>query len=208
VVGSREDPKIREKEIKTMKKIFVLIAALLFFSCGADAQQVGMPSAIQTVTHGHSGPTDGGTLNAPRIKIVRSAFYSVTCSSLAKVQLDSKVDDPNNWFDQTINYRFQPTGTAGAGKWLIIVKVAASGTTVADCFAYIYKNGSAVFGVRSDAYNATGCSAETSWVEVLNGSTDYIELFHIVSAASGCNIQGVNSGMAYTTTLQAVRISN
>ena len=99
----------------------------------------------------------------------------------AKVNLQTKIYDTNNNFDNATNYRFTPTV---AGYYQINGAVACTVNTNY-LAASIYKNGAA-FAVGSYIGVGTpaGAGSSVSTIIYMNGTTDYIELWALSGTAN------------------------
>ena len=122
----------------------------------------------------------------PAFSVFLSASQNGISNGVAtKVTLNSEQFDTNNNFDSSTNYRFTPTV---AGYYMISGAVYCNAATAnpTDCNAYLYKNGSSYAQSRmaSSASYTTG-SPSFSVVIYMNGSTDYLELYGILSGATG-----------------------
>jgi hypothetical protein len=103
-----------------------------------------------------------------------TANQSVTTSVSTKVTLSAEVFDTNSNFDSTTNYRFTPTV---AGYYQISGQVFCnSGASSTVIVSYIYKNG--LEYCRSQLNSTIGQGGiSVSAVVLLNGTTDYVELY-------------------------------
>jgi hypothetical protein len=114
---------------------------------------------------------------APCFSAYLSNNQSISGATWTKVNLNVKVFDTASAFDNTTNYRFQPTV---AGYYQINGALyITSSTTDSSIRSAIYKNGSQ-YVQGSWIYNPASMSDSISVVAsvvYLNGSTDYVELF-------------------------------
>jgi hypothetical protein len=122
--------------------------------------------------------------NGPAFSAYMSTNQTIATSAFVKVQLNAENFDTNNNFDSTTNYRFTPT-VAGYYQINAGTRTGAAG----DLLCAIYKNGSiwargTYIGVSS--YNT--CAATLVY---LNGSSDYIELYHY--SGNSAIIYGIQS---------------
>lgn len=103
------------------------------------------------------------------------ANFSFSNSVITKIPFDTEDFDTDSFFDNTTNYRFQPTI---AGYYQIIVQAHISYTVTGGNvpISFIYKNGSQYSrtGVFYSTASIYGMSTLTDIV-YLNGSTDYVE---------------------------------
>ena len=130
----------------------------------------------------------GGSSSGPAFRAYRNGSQSITASTATKVQLNAETFDTDNCFDSTTNYRFTPTT---AGYYQVNATIEASGTASTYLGVFIYKNGSRVAANRSDLYESGRFMQSVSDLIYLNGSSDYIELYGVVSSGSSTSF---NSG--------------
>lgn len=107
---------------------------------------------------------------------------SVSIGTYTKVTLNTEEFDTANAFS-TATSRFQPLV---AGYYQINGAVYGGGSSVGAVEADIYKNG--VMHVGASVASATPQVVSVSGLVYLNGTTDYVELYAWVSAASGANV--------------------
>ena len=127
---------------------------------------------------------------APAFSAYSNASQSITSGVVTKVSINTKIFDTNNNFDNATNYRFTPTV---AGYYQVNAVVRVAGTAITSAWAGIYKNGSLY--ARGNEFNQTIGTSQlvVSNLIYLNGSTDYIELYGIVSATSGQSFDYANT---------------
>ena len=119
-----------------------------------------------------------------------SAQNGLSSNTYVKVALNTENFDTNSNFD-TSNYRFTPTV---AGYYQFNGALRATGTSITLITCSLYKNGSEY--VRGNQISGTlsgGNIAVVSSVIYCNGSTDYIELYGLVTASSGINFEANSS---------------
>jgi hypothetical protein len=127
-------------------------------------------TGVSTLTGGF---TVGATA-APAFSAYQNASVSVTNATLTKLPINTKTFDTATAFDATTNYRFTPL-VAGYYQVNGCMNYMA-GTGGGNLFVSIFKNGSEYR--RGAAQTVTGAlSSSVSDVVLLNGSTDYIELY-------------------------------
>lgn len=145
-------------------------------------------AGTQTVTL----PAASGILqvsgNMPAFAAYANATQSVSNSTWTKVQINTKIFDTANCFDNTTNYRFTPNV---AGYYQVNGVIRMGATTPTEYFMAIYKNGSAYTGGNDFLGTAAGGATQMVVTDLiyLNGSTDYIELYGYISAASNQQFQ-------------------
>jgi hypothetical protein len=139
----------------------------------------------------------GGNSNAPAFSAYASAGQTVANNTLTIVQLNTKVFDTSNSFNNTVSgnsYAFQPTvaGYYQISATIVYNSPGANGT----CQAKISKNSA---GDTNDnltpliAGQAGGVSV--SALIYLNGTTDYIQFY--TAQSTGSNL--TNIGSSYYT---------
>ena len=148
------------------------------------------------VLAGNSGASQTLTLNA---------WNRLKGSSESGV-FDVQTTDERGWWDATIA-RFQPTL---AGKYLFSFSTVANFSTlgVGSVIAAtaIHKNGAALGrGTRSEFYNSTASAGTaggsySSLIVQMNGSTDYLEPWIYVGAASGSVVTIASVATAHSLT--------
>lgn len=112
--------------------------------------------------------------NGPAFSVY-SALQTINNITATKITLSNEVFDTNSNFDQTTNYRFQPTV---AGYYQINGRVTLQVTNAANAaVAMIYKNGLCVALGTATSTTTAYPTASVSSVVAMNGSTDYIELY-------------------------------
>ena len=132
-----------------------------------------LPDEAGTVLTSASNVAQKGV---PAFSVYQSSAQSIPSATNTKLQFQTKVFDYGAFFDNTTNYRFQPTV---AGVYQFNGGVQTNGGAI-----YIqielFKNG-AKAGVGSVAN--TGYESVVSHLIYLNGSTDYVELYTYGGAA-------------------------
>lgn len=131
--------------------------------------------------------------NGPAFRAYRNGTQTITSTTFTKVQLNAENFDTNNAFDSTTNYRFQP---AQAGYYQINGAVNSAASSAATrLLSFVYKNG-AVYAQGGDfnSIPASGGTSNVSTIVYLNGSTDYVELWTFIIAATAA----VGGGDVYT----------
>ena len=144
---------------------------------------------MTTAIKGNATSTFGGDVDvtgnvvtdAPAFSVYMSSNQSISTATYTKVQLDTKEYDTNNNFDNTTNYRFTPT-VAGYYQFNGALRNDAS-TTPTRVFINIYKNG-ALYKRGVDLTISGGFQVTISTLVYLNGTTDYVELYAYLVAAT------------------------
>jgi len=123
-----------------------------------------------------------GAAAAPAFSVYLTGNQSVTNNVFTKVTFNTETFDTNNNFDSTTNYRFTPTV---AGYYQINGTIMFGGVGMTLGGTYIYKNGAAYKNaaqVPSSTYYSGSTVADVIY---FNGSTDYIELYGLITGTSG-----------------------
>jgi hypothetical protein len=131
--------------------------------------------------------------NGPTFSAYRNATQSISSTTFTKVALDTETFDTDAAFDSTTNYRFQPLV---AGYYQINASVnSAPSVSPSRLIPFIYKNGT-VYAQGNDCNSIPGSGGQSTvgTVLYLNGSTDYVELWAFIIAATAA----VGGGSPYT----------
>lgn len=139
------------------------------------------------------GVTQGIYGNIPAFSAYLGTLQNVSNNTFTKVQLNIEEFDTNNNFDNATNYRFTPTV---AGYYQINGNITFNATTInGNTLCTIYKNGSRYKDGNLQSTSTGGALfySVVSSLVYLNGSTDYVELWGLVTG-SGSPSFGVNSG--------------
>jgi len=123
--------------------------------------------------------------NMPAFNVYQGTAQSVTSGVYTKIAFTVENFDTANYFDSTTNYRFTPLI---AGYYQINLVVYGTGTATNYIQGSIYKNGTSFVNTLAAPQQTANGTAATSAVIYLNGSTDYIEGYGVVSASSGPTI--------------------
>ena len=146
-----------------------------------------LPTTSGTVLTSASSQVTGPAFSA----YAGSAQTGLSSNTYVKVALNTENFDTNSNFDSTTNYRFTPTV---AGYYQLNGALRANGTGISLITCSFYKNGSEY--IRGNQISGTlsgGNIAVISSIIFCNGSTDYIELYGLVTAASGINFESNSS---------------
>lgn len=159
---------------------------------GNTDRTINLPDSNGTIL---TTATAGVPVNGPAFSAWANSNVIITTSTWTKVQLNSKDFDTASSFDNSTNYRFQPTI---AGYYQISGGVRLNGSAaITQAGSAIYKNGSAVrTSLQSTAAAYINIwDSQVSGLVYLNGSTDYIELY----AFNQCSTNPIyNSGQSTT----------
>lgn len=129
---------------------------------------------------------NGVSLGQPVFSVTRTGSnQTVTNSTPTKVQLNTEDYDSNSFFDSTTNYRFQPTV---AGYYQFNGGIQLGTSAITQGVAYLHKNGT-LFKTGMNVAGATQTAVVSSLI-YLNGSSDYVELWGLVTATTPIFIGG------------------
>jgi len=152
------------------------------------------------------------TVNAAAMKMTPafearlSADQTITDDTITKINVNSEVFDTDNCYDNSTNYRFTPTV---AGKYYIYWSCCgiASSNNAFNSSAFIYFNGSQYNGanIAGNGVMSGGSSTAIATID-FNGSTDYVEFYLKVDAASGAVRADFNFSGGYTTYAGAYKL--
>lgn len=128
--------------------------------------------------------------NGPAFSAYRTGDFAITPSAMTKVPLITKDFDTSSAFDSTTNFRFQP---AIPGYYQMSGALQAGGLTISAIVIALIKNGVeiATNTLQTTITGATHLSI--SKLVYLNGSTDYVDLFGQINAASATSFAGGQS---------------
>lgn len=155
----------------------------------AGTNTITLPAATGTVAV--SG-------NTPAFRAYLSADQTVSSGVLTKCTLDVESFDTNNNFASS---RFTPT-VAGYYQIDCSMRFTSSSSSMTNCLITIYKSGSEYSRVvQSNGVTITGNFAIAgSDIVYCNGTTDYIEMYGLVT---GSGTVGFNAPASYVTCTMA-----
>jgi len=139
--------------------------------------------------------TAGGD-NTPAFFAYLDSDQTVSDSVDTKININNEVYDTDGCYDNSTNYRFTPTTS---GKYLVSANLEIdSGGGVHDItagYCYLYKNGSEYARARFDPDgDVFAFFAGLSVPVVMNGTTDYLEIYTYVDTTGGTQfIKGSSS---------------
>ena len=131
--------------------------------------------------------TGAGGVNTPAFHAYLSSTVEVANNVATKLAANTEVLDTNNCYDNSTNYRFQPTT---AGKYFVygMINGQTNGYRLYFVKTKIYKNGSEIATngntINDNVLYRLGVGVQS--IVDMNGSSDYVELFgHIDIHANG-----------------------
>jgi len=116
----------------------------------------------------------------PAFSAYQNSATTLATSTYTKIAFQVKEFDTANAYDNTTNYRFQPTV---AGYYQVNAGMQISSGTSNETLLTLYKNGSS-YKYGTDLIGTTIYGITISALVYLNGSTDYIEIFGYNGAVS------------------------
>jgi len=140
-------------------------------SVGTNGQVLTADSAEATGMKWATVPVTTG----PAFSAYRSSNQTVTSGVWTKIALDAEEFDTDGAYDSVTNYRFTPLT---AGKYFINMGFVGGGT---NNFGAFYKNG---VEVKTATHNASGFFDSGSALVSMNGTTDYIEFFALITTGT------------------------
>lgn len=126
-------------------------------------------------------------INYPAFEAYLSADQTVSDATWTKMQINTEVLDTDNCYDNSTNYRFTPTV---AGQYVVYGAAklqSSSSNSLAAVVIAIYKNGSEYRLSTLDPTDNQGNSLTPTVTStmVMNGTTDYLELFGFNNVTAG-----------------------
>jgi hypothetical protein len=155
----------------------------------ANNQTLTLPDNTGTLVS--TASTFAGT--GPAFSAYRNGTQSISSGTFTKIQFNVEEFDTNNCYDSTTNYRFTPN-VAGYYQINSCFNEGPSTSTTSASIG-IFKNNSPF---KYGSYIAAGSrmSVNVSSVVFCNGSTDYIEIYAFITAASA-GIEGSSVANTY-----------
>ena len=148
-------------------------------------QDFGGNSILTSDGAGVVTPNADGIKMTPAFEARLSSDQTISDDTLTKINLNEEVFDTDNAYDNSTNYRFTPQV---AGKYFVywVVCGIASSNNVLNSNGFIYKNGSQYNGANILGNSVISGGSTTAIASVImNGSSDYLEFYLKVDAASG-----------------------
>jgi hypothetical protein len=125
--------------------------------------------------------------NQPAFAAYLGTSQTVTSATLTKLTFNAEFFDTANAFDSTTNYRFTPQV---AGYYQVTLTIAGPATATG-VYGAIYKNGAVYsYGSIGVAVAGVGSGSVNTVLVSMNGTTDYLEGYVFIQAASGVVAQG------------------
>ena len=125
--------------------------------------------------------------NVPAFEAYLSADQTVSDGVNAKIQFNTEIYDTDNTYDNSTNYRFTPTVAGKYFVYSVLLFKSDTASQIDDTTLRLYKNGSQYKRVNTDVTtgNTTTLILNVSTVMILNGTTDYVEIYGNLNIGSG-----------------------
>ena len=137
------------------------------------------------ITSDGSGSLTTQKILYPAFEARLSSDQTISDDTFTKISVNEEVFDTDNCYDNSTNYRFTPTV---AGKYFVYWSCSgiAASNNVINSNVFIYKNGTQYNGGSILGNSTIGGGSSIALATVsMNGSTDYLEFYLKVDAASG-----------------------
>jgi hypothetical protein len=125
--------------------------------------------------------------NVPAFEAYLSADQTVSDGVNAKIQFNTEIYDTDNTYDNSTNYRFTPTVAGEYFVYSVLLFKSDTASQINDTTLRLYKNGSQYKRVNTSVTtgNTTTLILNVSTVMILNGTTDYVEIYGNLNVGSG-----------------------
>ena len=167
---------------------------------GTSGDTITIPSGV-TIANSGTATGFGGTMTPAFLAYRSGSTQTISNATGTKIQLNSELFDTDNAFDNSTNYRFTPQT---AGKYFFFATSRFdTDTDFQNCELQVHKNGAQYSDVtwRNEYYEV----ATVTGVAIMNGSSDYLELFIYQNSGSSKDI-GYDSGNRFLTKFGAYKI--
>ena len=124
--------------------------------------------------------------NMPAVSASIGTTQTITTGVFTKLALNTEIFDTANAFDSTTNYRFTPQV---AGYYQINGHVyGVASVSMSALYSAIYKN-NALYqygGIQNITVGVAGQGLTVNSLVYLNGTTDYVELYGLITGTGTC----------------------
>jgi hypothetical protein len=146
----------------------------------------------------------------PAFEAYLSSDQTVNTAQNTKAEIDTKLFDTDNCYDNITNYRFTPNV---AGKYFVYVRLtfqSSIATDLRDGELRLFKNGSeySTTDWRFAANDIQTAGATLNTTVDMNGTTDYLEVYGYNNCISGTPTYGAGSISEKRTLFGAYRIGS
>jgi hypothetical protein len=154
---------------------------------GASGDTITVPSGATFNVAGTLQSGGAAVVNTPAFEAYLSSRQTISTATDTKVQFDTERFDTAGEYDNSTNYRFTPTIS---GKYFVYSNLglgAGDNDALGIANIYIYLNGALYFEGRNDNSNNSQNQKFVSITStlVMNGTSDYIEIYGRVNTSSG-----------------------
>ena len=123
---------------------------------------------------------------APAFSASLSTNQTVTAGTTTKLTFNTEQFDTNSNYDNATNYRFTPT-VAGYYQINVALSFSDVGVGTQDVLLRLYKNGAQYLqSIRRQTGAGNEVGITIPQLISMNGSTDYLEVYFQVAAATNC----------------------
>ena len=144
--------------------------------------------------------TGAGGVNTPAFEAYGAEQTGISSSTWTKITFGTEVFDTNSMYDHSSNYRFTPTV---AGKYFVYGGLSMYSDTAYQAYVFnmaIYKNGSSYRYTPNNAnpsYDESERFVTTNATVVMNGSSDYVEIYGRCLTGSGTVVFDSREAMGF-----------
>lgn len=122
-------------------------------------------------------------LKGPAFKAIRGiSAQSISDAVITKIQLNDKIYDTHNCYDEVTNFRFTPNK---AGFYVLTAGLQVNGTSIVDARLRISNVADLVYSRESYSTGSGSSYVVASVVEYFDGVSDYAECFAFCNVVSG-----------------------
>jgi len=169
----------------------------IYSSSGSTPARLGIGTSGQVLTVSGAGIPSWATAagsSGPTFRAYRaSSDQTITINTATKIQFNAEDWDTDNCFDSTTNYRFT-ANKAGYYQFNTTVAFDTTGAVNRNELLF-YKNGSVNIRVNDDGAPSAYGTMSGSAIINLNGTTDYVEVYVVLGAAT---TRAINFGTTKT----------
>lgn len=128
----------------------------------------------------------------PAFRARAGTSQSVTNDTATLINLTVEDFDTHSWFDNVTDYKFNPQT---AGYYFLRGFLWSSANSQSGAAVYLYKNGATYdFNITRGILTNVGIGVQVTSTVYMNGSTDYVQLYGLVSGTNTHTFQ-VNAGL-------------
>jgi hypothetical protein len=158
--------------------------SLVLQSSGGGSVTLEEPVTASNFTITVPASTATMAIDGPAFSAYLSATQNISSNTWTKVACNTEEFDTASAYDNATNYRFTPQV---AGYYQVSGRIHQAGSSITNCDIAIYKNGSAFksggFATLSAGATTSDFGSTISTLVYLNGSTDYIEMYGLITVS-------------------------